>query len=391
MNIGLRVLMQDHEYDALPVGVLVLNPTLGIYSASAQFLRDFECSPEDLEGCELTELISARDRRATSAIDRSLNRASTTRLDTIAVLEVGARERLTRLSLTRTDEGWTAIVECIDGEHNLVHDLFSGQRRWSAALKGASDGFVFLDEDLQITDYNARFIELMGFRSAHGVLLAEEVLTGHPFVPLLEPEAYAGFRARLHVMWSVDGYHDELELHGRQLELALRPLYLPAKGLSGYGLSLRDISDRYLAERERAEREAEVQRHHAQIIEAQRRAIRSLTAPCIPITPELSVVPLIGQLDAERMFEITEDILEAVVHSSTRTLILDITGVPDLDEASTEALLSASRTLRLVGVGPVLTGVSPRLAQTIVEQGLDHRELEIYASVRDAIASTLQR
>ncbi|MFO7567406.1 MAG: STAS domain-containing protein [Enhygromyxa sp.] len=376
-----------HEPDIeAPLGLLRLDEGLAVRAASAWFLREFECSFAELEGVELTDFVAARDRPATLALDRCATNHSRAHVDILALLELGARERLTRLVLVRDADGWVASVEPLDGANNLVHDLLVRQRRTAAVIREASEGIVFLDGDLRIVEHNARFVELIGFRSAHGVLIVEEALAGRSFVELIaESESHALLRTD--ALWSPAGYRSELELDGRWLELETRPLYLPGAGRAGYSLSLRDRSDRRRAEQERSAREQEQLRHQAEIIAAQREAIRALTAPRIPISPEVTVVPLIGELDGERLSEIVEDLLAAAVSERTRTIILDLTGVPELDTRSVDALIRATRALRLIGVRALLTGLSPAIAQSIAQDWADYGDLEVYANLQTAIRS----
>ncbi|PRQ05981.1 STAS domain-containing protein [Enhygromyxa salina] len=383
--------MGTRTYDDLPVGVLIADDAIVIRTASASFLRDFSCLAEDVQDRELSELISPRDRRASMLIDRASTQAATEPVDTIAVVEVGEVARLARIVLVRESQQWMVLVECIDNPQNLVLQLFSEHRRWSAALRGSSDGLVFVDEALTITDYNARFVELMQFRSDHGVLLGEELLPGRELATLLAPAAFEPMRVRLDAMWSREGCSDEFMLHGRWLELDARPIYLPSKGLSGHAISLRDATDRHDMEHARAERQRELLRHSEEVIAAQRQAIRALTAPRIPIARGLTVVPLVGALDTQRLSEIVEDLLEGVARDGTRTLVLDITGVPEFDGAAAAGLLSAARSLRLIGVHPILTGVSPRTAQLLASEHVPTHGLEIHGSLEAAIASSMRR
>jgi len=118
-------------------GTLICDEGLIVREVGRRFCENFECSPEQLIGSEVSEIISPRDRQALRSIDRALIASSSRRVDIIAVIEVDEVRRLSRLLMTPNGGKWRISVECIDADDNLVFSLFSGYRRWAAALKGS--------------------------------------------------------------------------------------------------------------------------------------------------------------------------------------------------------------------------------------------------------------
>jgi rsbT co-antagonist protein RsbR len=80
-------------------------------------------------------------------------------------------------------------------------------------------------------------------------------------------------------------------------------------------------------------------------------------------------VPLIGSLDRERMAQIITRLLHRVAESRAEIVILDLTGVRQVETTTMDSMIQATQAIRLLGVEPVLTGIQPELAQTMV--GLD--------------------
>ncbi|ABX04537.1 MAG TPA: STAS domain-containing protein [Herpetosiphon sp.] len=113
----------------------------------------------------------------------------------------------------------------------------------------------------------------------------------------------------------------------------------------------------------------------AQQLAEQQTTIRSLSVPILPITQHSLVVPLIGDLDAERLGTLVEQILTNLKSQRTRHLILDVTGVPTLDRDAGHSLLKVSNAARLLGAKTTLIGVRPDVAEMLVSIGLDLRSI----------------
>lgn len=134
----------------------------------------------------------------------------------------------------------------------------------------------------------------------------------------------------------------------------------------------------------------EVQQSHA----AQDRLlemIREMSTPVIPVQEGVLVMPLVGIIDTSRAQNILAALLEAVERERARVIILDITGVPMVDTAVAQTLLQAARAARLLGADPVLVGISPQVAETIVSLGVDLSDLVSRADLQSGVEYALQR
>jgi rsbT co-antagonist protein RsbR len=99
--------------------------------------------------------------------------------------------------------------------------------------------------------------------------------------------------------------------------------------------------------------------------------IHELSTPLIPISDTVMVMPLIGAISTSRATQITEAALEAVSRQGTQVLIIDITGVAVVDTSVVNHLLQMAKATQLLGAVVVLVGISPEVAQTIVQLGMD--------------------
>jgi rsbT co-antagonist protein RsbR len=120
-------------------------------------------------------------------------------------------------------------------------------------------------------------------------------------------------------------------------------------------------------------------------IENQQRAIHELSAPVINVWDNVLTVPLIGMMDAQRANELIERLLTAAGQTNTRYVILDLTGVDALDTAIAGHLLRLVQSLRLLGVEGLVTGISPRVAQTMVGLGVDMEDVRTFRSLRESL------
>jgi len=120
-----------------------------------------------------------------------------------------------------------------------------------------------------------------------------------------------------------------------------------------------------LAERQRAEETRAVLQ--TQIIEGQRQRLAELSAPLIPITDRILVMPLIGSLDADRAKQLMEIALQGISSRGAEFVILDVTGVRALDAGVAAMLVQTSEALRLLGARAIVTGIGPDVARMLVE------------------------
>ncbi|RYZ62038.1 MAG: STAS domain-containing protein [Proteobacteria bacterium] len=124
-------------------------------------------------------------------------------------------------------------------------------------------------------------------------------------------------------------------------------------------------------------------------IEQQRVAIRELSTPIIEVWEGILCLPVVGVFDATRSSDMTEALLGAVVRNEALCTIIDITGIQVMDTATADHFLRMAKAVRMLGADCVLAGVSPSIATTIVQMGLDLSELVTYPTLRTALQEYL--
>jgi anti-anti-sigma factor len=142
-----------------------------------------------------------------------------------------------------------------------------------------------------------------------------------------------------------------------------------------------------LKERIAAEQAAQAERLRIQqeMIEAQDRRIEELATPTIPIGRDTLLLPLIGSVDQRRAERMLETVMNDVYRRRARKLILDLSGVRNVDAQVVAVLVRATAGVRLLGARVVLVGMSAQTAQTIVDLDIDLTDILTCANLQDAL------
>jgi anti-anti-sigma factor len=117
--------------------------------------------------------------------------------------------------------------------------------------------------------------------------------------------------------------------------------------------------------------------------------IRELSSPVLPVADGVLVMPLIGVIDSQRAVNLSTTLLQAIERHHTRVVILDVTGVPIIDTQTARILLQVADASRLLGTQPVLVGIRPELAQTLVGLGVELQNLKSMADLQSALHEAL--
>lgn len=125
-------------------------------------------------------------------------------------------------------------------------------------------------------------------------------------------------------------------------------------------------------------------------VEKQDVLIRRLSTPVLEVWKDVLAVPIIGAIDEARSQVLMESVLTAASSRSARCIILDITGVDDVDSRSAGYLVKVVRAAQLLGTRCVLTGISSQVATKLVEVGADLKELQTLRTLSDGIQACLR-
>ncbi|MEZ4453978.1 MAG: PAS domain-containing protein [Nannocystaceae bacterium] len=146
---------------------------------------------------------------------------------------------------------------------------------------------------------------------------------------------------------------------------------------------LRDVSE---ARRHTREREA-LQR---QIIAAHEAAIEELSAPLMPLARGVVAAPLLGRYSRERSRKLMEVLTRGITRHQAKVVLLDLTGLRDVDAATALHLDRLIATSKLLGAKVILTGVPAAVARILEEVGFDQSRVTITRTMGDGLALALR-
>ncbi|MBI4271523.1 MAG: STAS domain-containing protein [Candidatus Rokubacteria bacterium] len=121
------------------------------------------------------------------------------------------------------------------------------------------------------------------------------------------------------------------------------------------------------------------------IIREQQEAIRELSTPVLQVRERLLILPIIGVIDPQRARQLTEQLLRGIRTNRAKVVVLDITGVPYIDSPVANHLVQTVEAARLLGAIVIVTGLSPEIAQTLVNIGVDLGKMNTVGDLQGGI------
>ena len=121
------------------------------------------------------------------------------------------------------------------------------------------------------------------------------------------------------------------------------------------------------------------------VVRAQADEILRRSTQVLRVLRGVLLMPLLGELSDERMQQITAALLAAVADQRARVVLLDLGGVPIVDAPVAAALTRCAAAIRLLGATPLLVGVSPGVARTMVASNIDLGALTTLADLESAL------
>jgi anti-anti-sigma factor len=107
------------------------------------------------------------------------------------------------------------------------------------------------------------------------------------------------------------------------------------------------------------------------VIAHQQRAIRQLSTPVLQLRSGLLILPIVGALDRERLDQMRAELLQAIRERRARSVVLDVTGVPEIDSVAANQLIGSVNSARMMGAEVIISGLSAEISQTLVTAGID--------------------
>lgn len=121
------------------------------------------------------------------------------------------------------------------------------------------------------------------------------------------------------------------------------------------------------------------------VIRQQQEAIRELSTPVLQVRERLVILPIIGVLDGQRARQLTEQLLRGIRSNRAKVVVIDITGVPEIDSTVANHLVQTVEASRLMGASVIITGLSSEIALTLVTLGVDLSKMNAVGDLQGGI------
>lgn len=122
-----------------------------------------------------------------------------------------------------------------------------------------------------------------------------------------------------------------------------------------------------------------------QKITAQSKTLMAMSTPVTQLWDGLLLLPVVGLIDSRRAQDIMDNTLNHISQHHAQSFILDISGVAVVDTAVANHLIKITKATKLMGCECIISGLSPAVAQTIVELGIDVGTIKTTANLKAAI------
>jgi rsbT co-antagonist protein RsbR len=121
------------------------------------------------------------------------------------------------------------------------------------------------------------------------------------------------------------------------------------------------------------------------VIRQQQEAIRELSTPVLQVRERLVILPIIGVLDGQRARQLTEQLLRGIRSNRAKVVVIDITGVPEIDSTVANHLVQTVEASLLMGASVIITGLSSDIALTLVTLGVDLSKMNAVGDLQGGI------
>jgi len=128
-----------------------------------------------------------------------------------------------------------------------------------------------------------------------------------------------------------------------------------------------------------------------QVVEARSLALLEMSTPVTKIWDGVLFAPIVGIVDSRRCHDIMNKALSSIVDNRARTLMLDIGGVAMVDTAVANHLIKIAKAAVLMGCKTIISGISPAIAQTITELGIELGSIQTTSTIESALREAVTR
>ena len=126
-------------------------------------------------------------------------------------------------------------------------------------------------------------------------------------------------------------------------------------------------------------------------IAKQSQALLEMSTPVTQIWEDILMLPVVGIIDSRRAQDLMLTVLKRISQTRAKVFIMDISGVAVVDSGVANHLIKITKSTGLMGCTSLVSGISPEIAQTMVNLGFDVSEISTSATLHDALEHAFRR
>lgn len=126
-------------------------------------------------------------------------------------------------------------------------------------------------------------------------------------------------------------------------------------------------------------------------LKAQEEELRETSTPIAEIWDGVLTLPIIGTLDSSRTMLVMEALLSRIAKDHARAVVMDLTGVKNIDSQVSHHLIQMVRAVQLMGADAIITGIHPEIARALVSLNIDLSAVTTRASLSDGLKEAFLR
>lgn len=128
-------------------------------------------------------------------------------------------------------------------------------------------------------------------------------------------------------------------------------------------------------------------RHEKELLELSQSIVSELSVPIAAVNNNTAILSLVGNLCYDSANALEERVLQEVLKRQLENLIIDLSGLHTTDTYVTCQLFTLFDALSLLGVKRIVSGITPVIAQSLVNLGLTFGRIASFATLKQALAS----
>lgn len=176
------------------------------------------------------------------------------------------------------------------------------------------------------------------------------------------------------------------EMCSSRSEIAIGDLKKP---IEYYSVPLKDEEDNIIGGLEFVIDITERAKYEERLKE-QSQTIREMSTPTIELWDGVLVLPVVGVVDSMRAQHMMDSMLNKIAETHSKVIIMDIQGVAAVDTAVANHLIKITRATKLMGCECILSGITPAVAQTVIQLGINMDTIKTKSTLSDALAEAFK-